>query len=446
MVVAPAVTATRKRQGLDMKRLFKNYRFASGCVAMALAMGLNPAARAVEHGKLRVPASLPIPLLSDIAATEYAEVKAEPGVTGEVELVRERYLDGKVRIERQVTLNNDGNYVNHGAWKMYSEAGDVIAEGQYTFGERTGLWTRWNGRSNSPAMNDATFRNFKAPFMSQATFVNGKMDGDWVITDANDRKVMLISFKEGQRNGSATTWLPNGKVLKQMTYLNGTPVGDLLEVNKSGEIARTGTYEEGRKVVTKTNYFPGSKKKQSEIMYLAAKTIETSADDFWTVKLAKYGSEGSDLKNGSSRTWYANGKPEMDGFYEMGKKSGTFTYWHENGQVASTGEYKGDIAEGMWVWWHENGQKSAVGKYTNGKYIGEWRWWDEAGKLTKQQTYNGTESASTQPTEAEPTASQPTEAEPTAAQPTLAQPIVSQPTEAKVEVSKVTPKKHTTRR
>ena len=57
MVVVPSVIATTTRQGLDMKRLFKNYRFASGCVAMALSMGLSPAARAEEHGKLRVPAS-----------------------------------------------------------------------------------------------------------------------------------------------------------------------------------------------------------------------------------------------------------------------------------------------------------------------------------------------------------------------------------------------------
>lgn len=419
-----------------MKRLFKNYRFASGCVAMALAMGLSPAARA-EHGKLRAPASLPVPLLSDVAATDYSEVKTEPGVTGEVELVRERYLDGKVRIERQVTLNNDGNYVNHGAWKMYSQAGDVIAEGQYTFGERTGLWTRWNGRKDSSIFNEFPYNNFKAPFMAQATFANGKMDGDWVITDANDRKVMSVTFKDGQRNGPATTWLPNGKILKQMTYQNGIPVGDLLEINKAGEIARTATFEEGRKVVTKTNYFFGTKKKQSEVVYLAAKTIEETPDDFWTLRLAKYTSEGSDLRNGSYRTWYANGKPESDGFYAMGKKSGTFTYWHENGQVASTGEYKNDLAEGTWVWWHDNGQKSAVGKYTAGNLIGEWRWWDEAGKLTKQQTYNGTESASTAPTDAQPTAAQPSDAQPTAAQPKE---------EKSIDVSHRTTRNHTSRR
>jgi antitoxin component YwqK of YwqJK toxin-antitoxin module len=410
-----------------MKRLFSSYGRASGCVALALAMSMNTAARAEDHGKLRTPASLPIPLLSDIAATDYSEIKTEPGVTGEVELVRERYADGKVRVERQVTLNGDGNYVNHGAWKMYAPSGDVAAEGKYNFGQRNGLWTRWNGRNDSPTLNEFPFKNFKAPFMSQANFIDGKLDGDWVITDANDRKVLLITFKAGQRNGQATTWLPNGKVLKQTTYENGIPTGDLLEANnKTGEIARTATYEDGRKVVTKTNYFPGSRKKQSEIMYLAAKTIEETGDDYWSVKLAKYGAEGGDMRHGSSKTWYANGKAEQDGSYAYGKKTGTFTYWHENGQVAATGEYKDDLAEGSWVWWHDNGQKSAVGKYVKGALIGDWRWWDETGKLTKQQTYTGTESAQAEPTEKQPTA--------------------AQPTEPKVDVSHRTTKNHTTRR
>ncbi len=402
MVVAPSVIATTTRQGLDMKRLFSSYQLAGGCVAIALAMGLGSAARAEGQATLRVPATLPIPLLSDISATEYEEVKTEPGVTGEVELVRERYLDGKVRVERQVTLNNDGNYVNHGAWKMYSPSGDIAAEGQYNFGERNGLWTKWTARKDSPSFGEFPFSHFKAPYMSQATFANGKLEGDLIITDANDRKVMLIQFKDGQRNGAATTWGPNGKVLRQLTYQNGIPVGDLLEVNpKNGEIARTATYEEGRKVVTKTTYFPGTKKKQSETMYLAAKTVESAPDDYWTVRLAKYGSEGSDMRHGSAKSWYANGKQEQDGAYEYGKKTGTFTFWHENGQIASTGEYKDDLAEGNWVWWHDNGQKSAIGKYTKGALIGDWRWWDEAGKLTKQQTYSGTESASTEPTPAE---------------------------------------------
>ena len=138
----------------------------------------------------------------------------------------------------------------------------MVAEGQYNFGERNGMWTRWNGRKDSPMLNEFPFRDFKAPFMSQATFINGKI-GRRLGHHRRQRSQgdLIISFKDGQRNGPATTWLPNGKVLSQTTYQNAMPVGDLLEINKkTGELARTGTYEEGRKVVTKTNYFPGSAK------------------------------------------------------------------------------------------------------------------------------------------------------------------------------------------
>lgn len=378
-----------------MKLISLSYRLASGCATIAIAAGLTSAA-AANDGNFQTPSKYANVFLSDIEATEYSEIKAEPGVNGEVELVRERYKDGKTRIERQVALNGDGNYVNHGAWKLYSPVGDVVAEGQYNFGQRVGMWTRWIGRNDSPMFNEFPFKTFKAPFMSQVNFTEGKMDGDWIITDANDRKVALVSLKAGQRNGLTTTWLPTGKVFHQMTYNESVPVGDLLETNtKTGELTRTATFEEGRKVVTKKDYYPGRKQLKSEIMYLAAKSAQQTADDYWTTKLAKYVAEGKDLRHGSAKTWFANGKPQQDGYYQNDQKSGTFTFWHANGQVASTGDYRDDQAEGNWVWWYDNGQKSSVGKYQQGTLIGEWRWWDEEGKLTKQETYDGTESAST---------------------------------------------------
>jgi antitoxin component YwqK of YwqJK toxin-antitoxin module len=381
-----------------MKRFIPTQRIATGTVALAILAGFNVTTNAEDGNIYHVPESLPIAMLSDIEATEYSSVQTEPGIAGEVELVRERYQDGKVRIERQVALNGEGNYVNHGAWKMYSPNGDVIAEGQFNFGERIGLWTRWNGQKDSPTFNDFPFNKFKAPFMSQAHFTAGKMDGEWTISDANERKIMIISLKAGERNGPTTVFLPNGKIHSQTSYEYAVPVGDLLELNeKSGQLAHTATYVEGRKVITDTKYFPGTaKQKKSEIMYLAAKTTLQSPDEYWTVKLAKFAADGKDLRHGTSKTWYRSGKPETDGFYQYGKKAGTFTYWHENGQVAATGEYRDDLAEGTWVWWHSNGQKSAIGKYQTGALIGDWRWWNDEGKLTKQQTYDGTEKVTNQ--------------------------------------------------
>jgi hypothetical protein len=66
-----------------------------------------------------------------------------------VELVTERYANGKPYIERQVTLDTQGNYVNHGTWKMWAADGTAIAEGQYEMGQRVGTWTRWYGRNET---------------------------------------------------------------------------------------------------------------------------------------------------------------------------------------------------------------------------------------------------------------------------------------------------------
>ena len=369
-------------------------RVVSGCVALAVATGVSSLSMGEQAANHRTFSPNENIFLGEIVSTNYSEMRTELGVPGEVEIVRERYADGKVKVERQVTLDADGNYVNHGVWKQFSQTGDVIAEGQYNFGQRIGMWTRWVGRNDAELLGDLPFKQFKAPFMSQANFANGKMDGEWFVTDANERKVLGVSLKGGQRDGQATIWSPNGKVYWQMQYEQGVPVGDMMELNKIGELTKSASYDHGRKVVTKTDYYPHGKQLKSQIMYLAPATVEKSQDDFWSMKLARFNSEGKDVRHGSSKTWYGNGQQQHDGFYTHGKKTGTFTYWHENGQASVTGEYDDDKPVGAWVWWHPNGQKSAIGKYDRGALVGEWRWWDDEGKLTRQQDYHDTESAS----------------------------------------------------
>ena len=40
----------------------------------------------------------------------------------EIEVIRERYPNRSVKIEREVTQDAEGNYVNHGSWKMWDLA------------------------------------------------------------------------------------------------------------------------------------------------------------------------------------------------------------------------------------------------------------------------------------------------------------------------------------
>jgi hypothetical protein len=69
-----------------------------------------------------------------------------------VEVIRERYPNGSVKIERGVALDADGNYMNHGMWKLWNEEGTLVAEGQYDMGERTGAWSKWHSRRDCPSL------------------------------------------------------------------------------------------------------------------------------------------------------------------------------------------------------------------------------------------------------------------------------------------------------
>ena len=385
-----------------MLRSTEMNRFVSQFVAIAMLVAVQPLAARGENGiQLRVPQSFAN--AGDDDANDHVANHQDSQAVDEVEIVHERYPDGKVKIERQVTLDAKGNYVNHGPWKLHSPSDVIVAEGQYDMGQRVGRWTRWLGRDDAKLFGQPPFNQFKPPFASQATFTAGVMDGEWLLVDSDNKKMLQISLTEGKRNGLVLTFLPDGKTFSQSSFDHGVPVGDVLEADaKTGELKRVATFIDGRRIVTKTAYYPrknrrAEQRKKSEEMYLAATTVEKTPDNFWNVTLAEYQSQGKDLRHGPSKVWFENGRLQAEGFYQQDKRAGTFTYWYANGQMAATGEFADDLPSDVWVWWHENGQKAAIGNYDAGRLVDDWRWWNEDGKLAQSRTYNGTEATAANP-------------------------------------------------
>jgi antitoxin component YwqK of YwqJK toxin-antitoxin module len=388
-----------------MSRFTGLNRTVSQCVAVAIFVaGQQMVASAENDLQLHVPQTFSSAASAAHMDDDASGLQPTLAAGNMVEIVQERYPDGKIRIERHVTLDTSGNYVNHGVWRLHSPTETIVAEGQYDMGQRIGNWTRWLDRNDSPVFSQFPFNKFKPPFASQVNFSDGKMDGEWLIVDADNNKVMQVSLTEGKRNGLVMSWLPNGKIYRQASYDQGVPVGDVLEADsKTGELKRIATYVDGRRIVTKTAYYPraknrkGDEVKKSEEMFLAATTVEKTPDNFWIVQLAEYESQGKDLHHGPSKMWFESGKLQAEGFYQMDKRSGTFSYWYATGQVAATGEFVDDLPSDIWVWWHENGQKAAVGNYRTGSLVGDWRWWNEDGKLAQSKTYNGNEATASNP-------------------------------------------------
>ncbi len=307
--------------------------------------------------------------------------------TQTAETVRERYADGQTKIEREVTLDKAGNYVNHGAWRMWDSAGKLIAEGRHDMGQRVGLWKRTHVREESPVLDEFPFNKFSAPFTSQATFVADQLEGDWVINDAKGRQCSRISLVRGKRHGKATLWQPDGQVYREASFQRGVAKGEVLQRDANDQLITVATYVDGHLLVNKVTNFTESEIKESDGSYLSSMGSETSSDDYWELHFAEYATQAEDQRHGAFKQWYANGQLKLEGNFQFDRESGPFVWWHANGQKAVEGEFVDGQQDGQWVWWHANGQKASQGDFHYGTLVGTWRQWDVEGRLAQTQEY-----------------------------------------------------------
>lgn len=299
---------------------------------------------------------------------------------GGTEVIRQRYPDGQIQVEREMIQDAEGNYQNHGWWRLYNQSGQVIADGIFERGLMEGPWKRLHNPNEGGIFAGAPFSLFQGPFLSTATFEKGKLNGVWQVHDRSQRKVMEMTYLNGKRHGPANWWFPNGNKMREMTFHNGMIDGKLVEWDSNQRIVRDEEFIEGRKVTITTSEFPSGKKK-TQLQSLDAKMVLSEPDDWWAAKPAKYEPEGEPYRSGPFAAWYENGQLEMQGQYIDDKREGQFIWWHSNGQKRVVGQFKDDLKEGNWVWWHPNGMKMAEGNYREDREVGLWLKWDDNGKI-----------------------------------------------------------------
>ncbi len=334
------------------------------------------------------PAELGEPNPISPAAKSADELDAATEDGPELEVIRERHPNGAIKIERTVTQDADGNYVNEGRFRMWDQHGGPLLEGTYHHGRREGVWNRWVRPADAELLTKLPYNSFAGPFVSQATFVNDKLDGAWTIYDGRQHKISQFDYVDGQRDGRMTWWFPNGRKMREIEYRQGEIDGQYLEWAIDGKLLTKDTYEHGRKLAAHTEKDKAGVKK-SEGIYLFAREVEKTPDDWWNLKLATYTKQGKDEKHGPFVTWYTRGQKQSEGEYRNDVQVGKFTWWYANGQKSIQGGYSDGEQEGKWVWWHENGQKSIQGEYSKGHPVGRWTWWNQDGKVARSTEMEG---------------------------------------------------------
>ena len=93
------------------------------------------------------------------------------------------------------------------------------------------------------------------------------------------------------------------------------------------------------------------------------------------------------IENGLSTEYHANGKKRLEVPYKDWRKEGIEFQWNDNGIKMLKARYKDGELEGLFTCWHENGQKKGEGQYKDDKKYGLWTYWDEEGEIAKTETY-----------------------------------------------------------
>lgn len=296
------------------------------------------------------------------------------------ELSEQRYPNGKPHIERYVAEDARGNLVNHGPFREYDPSGSVARSGNFAMGLMEGRWTQEIPSSKVMLLTDKLDAGFRGPFRSDANFIDGQLHGDWTISDAAGKPVLIWQFEFGKRHGVSTWFDSAGLSVREISYaadvLNG-PAAELVLPEK--EVKRQ-HYIEGRFIKTRTDWYaPGKKRGQEKVLVSAGPKIV--AHDWWNGVVISEPFPGEAIRHGEFTTYHANGHRMSQGQFAMGEPVGEFTWWSENGQMRATGVFDSGERVGNWVWWHPNGVKMVSGNYERGNQIGQWSHWNADGRL-----------------------------------------------------------------
>lgn len=305
------------------------------------------------------------------------------------ETIRERYPDGKVRIEREVVLDHKRNYVNHGSWKMFTPEEKLLGSGTYVNGKATGKWVRYYLPDGDDKLTGDIYKDFTRPFTSEATFVEDRLHGSWTITDDEGRIIRTWEFQNDRPHGVATVWRADGSRHSEVIFQNGLIDGTASYWPTDDTLVREEEWIRGRKLEPKQRkYHKG--KKVSEGRILRAVDRKASDYDWWEGEVIPVALErpAEDSLHGPWIWWHSNGQKKREGTFLAGNPVGVHTEWYSTGQKKVVGEHANNKRAGHWTWWHPNGMKQLEGDYINGQQVGQWTSWSEEGKSLGSVAYS----------------------------------------------------------
>ncbi len=210
----------------------------------------------------------------------------------------------------------------------------------------------------------------------QATFINGRPDGDYRKYSKQKELTCLIQFDKGQLNGKYMT-LQNNSVTCYANFKNNVLVDSLVYYYSDGKPLSC-IYVDHEKIKSKRIYFPNGKLKE-EVVFdaLSQYTLskETISSESFITNSKRYNNPTANKASGSFKSYYDNGQKLAEGPISKGAFAGNWKFYSINGQLLHNVAFydssvvfrAGDSTriKGAYTGFYSNGNKRCKGYITN---------------------------------------------------------------------------------
>lgn len=350
------------------------------------------------------------------------------------------YVTGVIKSEGKRT-----NFLLDSTWNFYNQAGELTEQISYKIGEKSGYTISYS--YNNPLRPGAP------TIVSRELYVNGKKEGSSYYYYPTGELRSIVYYQEGKKQGLSLEYSKDSTLITVMEY-NDNYVINRERVNRTDDVGRKqGTYREyyeNGRVKKEVHYlndqlhgyyreFSGNGDLVTAVRYERGQIVEEIDEDlrelldmkntydeqgrlifsggykegvpvgihrFYdttgaVVNAYLYNEQGQKISEGiideqgnrigAWTDFFPTGEVRAKGFYQENQRSGNWTFYYRSGSIEQKGRYERGRYQGAWTWYYPNGNVWREERYFNGREDGMFVEYDETGAILTKGDYIGGE-------------------------------------------------------
>ena len=145
--------------------------------------------------------------------------------------------------------------------------------------------------------------------------------------------------------------------MREARFVDGKLQGDLVEWDQNNRVTRRSSWDDNRELITDIDYYHRNQKRMEQ-HFLGPRLEFDGQDDWWNARPASFTTTGSRTRHGLVSEWFRNGQVKMRGQFRDDERQGWFVWWHDNGQKKWEGQCKLGKMHGVSTAYSETGVKT----------------------------------------------------------------------------------------